>query len=77
MLGLSQTTEAIQFHRPFAKRMDELIKVMVNMPEVQTDSPPPDLTRLEDRAGALGGSIVTERLASSTTGIRVELPCGS
>jgi signal transduction histidine kinase len=45
--------------------------------DVETDVTPPDLTRLEDRVGALDGSIVLERLSPSKTGIRVELPCGS
>jgi signal transduction histidine kinase len=45
--------------------------------DVETDVPPRDLTSLEDRVGALDGSIAVERLSPSRTGIRVELPCGS
>jgi signal transduction histidine kinase len=45
--------------------------------DVETDVPPPDLTRLEDRVGALDGSIVLDRLSASRIGIQVELPCGS
>jgi signal transduction histidine kinase len=45
--------------------------------DVETETPPADLTRLEDRVGALDGSVTVEPAPASGATIRVELPCGS
>ena len=45
--------------------------------DVETEMPPSDLTRLEDRIGALDGSVAVEPASASAARIRVELPCGS
>lgn len=44
--------------------------------DVDTDTPPTDLVRLEDRVGALDGSIMVEPASAVGIRIRVELPCG-
>ena len=45
--------------------------------DVETETPPADLTRLVDRVGALDGSVTVEPSSASGATIRVELPCGS
>ena len=44
--------------------------------EVETDSPPTDLVRLQDRVGALGGTLRVDR-ERGLTSITAVLPCGS
>ncbi len=45
--------------------------------DVETETPPSDLTRLVDRIGALDGSVTVDPSSASGATIRVELPCGS
>jgi signal transduction histidine kinase len=45
--------------------------------EIEDDGPPGDLVRIEDRVGALAGTLSVESAPGSGTRIRVELPCGS
>jgi signal transduction histidine kinase len=45
--------------------------------EVEDGGPPGDLVLVEDRVGALAGTVTTETVEGSGTWIRVELPCGS
>jgi signal transduction histidine kinase len=45
--------------------------------EVETDSGPGNITDLEDRVGALGGSIMTVREPDGRAMIRAEIPCES
>jgi signal transduction histidine kinase len=45
--------------------------------EIEDDGPPEDLVRIEDRVGALAGTLSVESTRGSGTRIRVELPCGS
>jgi len=45
--------------------------------EIEDDGPPGDLVRIEDRVGALAGTLSVEPAPGSGTRIRVELPCGS
>ena len=45
--------------------------------EVEGDSAPGSITDLEDRVGALGGSVMTVREPDGRTMIRAEIPCES
>jgi signal transduction histidine kinase len=45
--------------------------------EIEDGGPPGDLVMVEDRVGALAGTVTTEAIGGSGTRIRVELPCGS
>jgi len=45
--------------------------------EVEGDSAPGNITDLEDRVGALGGSVMTTRGPDGRTIIRAEIPCES
>jgi hypothetical protein len=45
--------------------------------EVAGDSAPGSITDLEDRVGALGGSVMTVRGPDGRTMIRAEIPCES
>jgi signal transduction histidine kinase len=47
------------------------------MVEIVGDSSPADLTDLEDRLGALDGTLALERTANSNMTIRAEIPCAS
>ena len=58
--------------RVFAGRRDGRLVV-----EVETDSAPGSITDLEDRVGALGGSVMTVREPDGRTMIRAEIPCES
>ncbi len=43
--------------------------------EIEGASLVPDLTSLEDRVGAIGGSLTTRRADDRMTRLHVELPC--
>jgi signal transduction histidine kinase len=43
--------------------------------EIASDRPPPDLTDLEDRVGALDGKLELKRLSESETRLLAEIPC--
>ena len=58
--------------RVFAGRRDGRLVV-----EVETDSGPGNITDLEDRVGALGGSVMTVREPDGRAMIRAEIPCES
>jgi signal transduction histidine kinase len=45
--------------------------------EIDGDRPPPDLTDLEDRVGALEGTLELERRGESRARLRAEIPCES
>jgi signal transduction histidine kinase len=45
--------------------------------EIEDSKPPGDLVMLEDRVGALAGTVTTQTVEGPGTRIRVELPCGS
>ena len=45
--------------------------------EIEDGAPPGDLVMVEDRVGALAGTVTTQAVEGSGTRIRVELPCGS
>jgi signal transduction histidine kinase len=43
--------------------------------EIEIDRPPPDLTDLEDRVGALDGTLELEPMGESEARLRAEIPC--
>jgi len=45
--------------------------------EINGDRPPPDLTDLEDRVGALDGTLELERLGETEARLLADIPCES